>query len=152
MSLSLVLPVEFMSLVLPVEFMSLVLPVEFMSLVCTRMPGESCCSLCDVSWVLINSLVYWFLHRHCGPCSVPDCQSLCCCVFLTCLCCCSCQCCSLFVWSGQGLVMNRAFSEMKFKTCPTESFAHEQFKKCGVGHYWDQAFSGAVLETAGDDW
>lgn len=48
-------------------------------------------------------------------------------------------------------MQSRAFSEMKFKMCPTESFAHEQFKKCGVGHYWDLAYSGAVLETAGDD-
>lgn len=55
----------------------------------------------------------------------------------------------VLVW--EGTVKTRAFSEMKFKTCPTESFAHEQFKKCGVGHYWDLAFSGAVLETAGED-
>lgn len=55
----------------------------------------------------------------------------------------------VLVW--EGTVLTRAFAEMKFKTCPTESFANEQFKKCGVGHYWDLAFSGAVLETAGDD-
>ncbi|XP_046561632.1 LOW QUALITY PROTEIN: U4/U6 small nuclear ribonucleoprotein Prp3-like [Haliotis rubra] len=44
-----------------------------------------------------------------------------------------------------------AFSEMKFKLCPTESFAREQFRKCGVEHYWDLAFSGAVLEAAGEE-
>ncbi|XP_076447433.1 U4/U6 small nuclear ribonucleoprotein Prp3-like [Babylonia areolata] len=55
----------------------------------------------------------------------------------------------VLVW--EGVVKSRTFSEMKFKTCPTVSFAHEQFNKLGVGHYWDQAFSGAVLETAADD-
>ena len=43
------------------------------------------------------------------------------------------------------------FREMKFKACPTESFAREQFKKMNVEHYWDLAYSKSVLETAGED-
>ena len=46
---------------------------------------------------------------------------------------------------------NRAFGEMKFKLCPTETFAREQFRKANVEHYWDLAFSGAVLESAEGD-
>ena len=49
------------------------------------------------------------------------------------------------------MAKTRAFSEMKFKMCPTQSFAREQFKKCSVEHYWDLAYSGAVLETAGEE-
>ncbi|CAC5421964.1 unnamed protein product [Mytilus coruscus] len=56
--------------------------------------------------------------------------------------------CSL-VW--EGTTKNRAFSEIKFKVCPTEAFAREQFKRFGVEHYWDLAYSGAVMETTGDD-
>ena len=48
----------------------------------------------------------------------------------------------------KGQVKSRAFGEMKFKLCPTESFAREQFKKAEVEHYWDLAYSGQVLETA----
>ena len=46
---------------------------------------------------------------------------------------------------------NRAFSEIKFKACPTETFAREQFRKVEVEHYWDLAYSGAVLEAAGEE-
>jgi len=53
------------------------------------------------------------------------------------------------VWEGE--VKNRAFGEMKFKACPTESFAREQFKKSSVEHYWDLSYSGSILEEAGDD-
>ncbi|KAK2194112.1 hypothetical protein NP493_2g07042 [Ridgeia piscesae] len=53
------------------------------------------------------------------------------------------------VW--EGTVKSRAFGEMKFKMCPTESFAREQFKKCGTEQYWDLAYSGAILETTGID-
>lgn len=56
--------------------------------------------------------------------------------------------CSL-VW--EGTTKNRAFTEIKFKVCPTEAFAREQFKRYGVEHYWDLAYSGAVMETTGDD-
>ena len=35
--------------------------------------------------------------------------------------------------------------------CPTESFAREQFKKAGVEHYWDLAYSTAILESTGED-
>ncbi|CAL1540677.1 unnamed protein product [Lymnaea stagnalis] len=55
----------------------------------------------------------------------------------------------VLVW--EGMVKTRSFDEMKFKTCPTESFAREQLKKQGVEHYWDLAYSGTVLELAGDD-
>ncbi|ESO99440.1 hypothetical protein LOTGIDRAFT_186812, partial [Lottia gigantea] len=49
------------------------------------------------------------------------------------------------VW--EGTVKTRSFSDIKFKACPTETFAREQFKKLGVEHYWDLAYSGAVLES-----
>ena len=48
----------------------------------------------------------------------------------------------------QGTVQNRAFGEMRFKLCPTETFAREQFKKAEVEHYWDQAYSGAIMEVS----
>lgn len=55
----------------------------------------------------------------------------------------------VLVWDG--MVQTRAFSEVRFKMCPTESFAREQFRKMGVEHYWDLAYSGSVLEAAGED-
>ena len=51
----------------------------------------------------------------------------------------------------QGTTQNRSFGEIKFKVCPTESFAREQFKKVNAEQYWDLAFSGAVLETTSED-
>lgn len=51
----------------------------------------------------------------------------------------------------QGTTKARAFGEMKFKVCPTEAFAREQFRKHSVESYWDLAFSGAVMETSGED-
>ena len=53
------------------------------------------------------------------------------------------------VW--EGMVLTRAFQEVIFKACPTERYARDQFKKHGVEHYWDLAFSGAVLESAADN-
>ncbi|BFZ13608.1 hypothetical protein BsWGS_16647 [Bradybaena similaris] len=53
------------------------------------------------------------------------------------------------VW--EGMVKTRSFDEIKFKMCPTESFAREQLKKHGVEHYWDLAYSASVLELAGED-
>lgn len=53
------------------------------------------------------------------------------------------------VW--EGMVKSRACGEMKFRTCPTETFAREQMKKQGIEHYWDLAYSGTVLETAGEE-
>jgi U4/U6 small nuclear ribonucleoprotein PRP3 len=50
--------------------------------------------------------------------------------------------------SFQGQTKERHFGEVKFKQCPSESFAREHLKKSGVEHYWDQAYSGAVLETS----
>ncbi|XP_012943717.1 U4/U6 small nuclear ribonucleoprotein Prp3 [Aplysia californica] len=55
----------------------------------------------------------------------------------------------VLVW--EGTVKTRACGEMKFRNCPTETFAREQMKKQGVEHYWDLAYSGAVLETAGEE-
>ncbi|XP_060559234.1 U4/U6 small nuclear ribonucleoprotein Prp3-like isoform X1 [Ruditapes philippinarum] len=55
----------------------------------------------------------------------------------------------VLVW--EGTAKNRAFGEMKFKMCPTEAFAREQFRKHNVESYWDLSFSGAVLETAGEE-
>ncbi|XP_052796317.1 U4/U6 small nuclear ribonucleoprotein Prp3-like [Mya arenaria] len=55
----------------------------------------------------------------------------------------------VLVW--EGTTVNRAFTEMKFKVCPTEAFAREQFRKSNVESYWDLAFSGAVLENAGEE-
>lgn len=57
----------------------------------------------------------------------------------------SCQ----LVW--EGMVRNHSFGEIKFKACPTEVFAREQFKKFGVEHYWDLAYSSSVLEATGED-
>ena len=54
-------------------------------------------------------------------------------------------------WYVQGMVRNRSFGEIKFKACPTEVFAREQFKKFGVEHYWDLAYSSSVLEATGED-
>ncbi|XP_052242082.1 U4/U6 small nuclear ribonucleoprotein Prp3-like isoform X1 [Dreissena polymorpha] len=55
----------------------------------------------------------------------------------------------VLVW--EGTTQQRAFGEMKFKVCPTEAFAREQFRKHNVESYWDLSFSGAVLETAGEE-
>ncbi|XP_013135833.1 PREDICTED: U4/U6 small nuclear ribonucleoprotein Prp3 [Papilio polytes] len=56
----------------------------------------------------------------------------------------SCQ----LVW--EGVTKHRAFGEIKFKVMPTEKQAREHFQKHGVEHYWDLAYSGAVLGTAVD--
>ena len=50
------------------------------------------------------------------------------------------------VWEGE--TKERHFGDMKFKQCPTESFAREFFRSAGVEHYWDSAYSGAVFENA----
>ena len=52
----------------------------------------------------------------------------------------------VLVWEGE--TKERHFGDVKFKQCPTESFAREFFKNAGVEHYWDYAYSGAVLENA----
>jgi len=52
----------------------------------------------------------------------------------------------VLVW--EGTTKSRSFGEMKFKVCPTENLAREHFKRGGVEHYWDLAFSGSVLEAA----
>ncbi|XP_044259581.1 U4/U6 small nuclear ribonucleoprotein Prp3 [Tribolium madens] len=54
----------------------------------------------------------------------------------------------VLVWEGTS--KQRNFGEVKFKICPTERLAREHFKKHKVEHYWDLAYSGAVLEQACD--
>nr|XP_023021766.1 U4/U6 small nuclear ribonucleoprotein Prp3 [Leptinotarsa decemlineata] len=54
----------------------------------------------------------------------------------------------VLVW--EGTTKQRNFGEVKFKVCPTERLAREHFKKHKVEHYWDLAYSGAVLEQAND--
>uniref|UniRef100_A0A1B6G9V8 U4/U6 small nuclear ribonucleoprotein Prp3 n=1 Tax=Cuerna arida TaxID=1464854 RepID=A0A1B6G9V8_9HEMI len=51
----------------------------------------------------------------------------------------------VLIW--EGVVQQRSYGEMKFKVCATEKLAREQFKKFGVEHYWDLAYSGAVLDN-----
>lgn len=53
------------------------------------------------------------------------------------------------VW--EGTTKHRSFGEMKFKACPTEALAREHFKKHGVEHYWDLAYSVSVLDGAEDN-
>ncbi|XP_038058223.1 U4/U6 small nuclear ribonucleoprotein Prp3-like [Patiria miniata] len=52
------------------------------------------------------------------------------------------------VW--RGMVKQRCFSELKFKLCPTESMAREQFRKHGVEHYWALAHGQRILEATED--
>ena len=52
----------------------------------------------------------------------------------------------VLVWEGE--TKERQFGDLKFKQAPTESFARDFFKNAGVEHYWDLAYSGAVLENA----
>lgn len=49
------------------------------------------------------------------------------------------------VWEGTS--QRRHFGEMKFKLFPMEKMAREFFQKHQVEHYWDLAYSGAVLEA-----
>ncbi|XP_072941310.1 U4/U6 small nuclear ribonucleoprotein Prp3 [Epargyreus clarus] len=50
------------------------------------------------------------------------------------------------VW--EGVAPSRAFGDIKFKVMPTEKQAREHFQKHRVEHYWDLAYSGAVLAPA----
>ncbi|GLV44248.1 Precursor RNA processing 3 [Carabus blaptoides fortunei] len=54
----------------------------------------------------------------------------------------------VLVW--EGTTKQRNFGEIKFKVCPMEKMAREHFRKHKVEHYWDLAYSGAVLEQADD--
>ena len=58
---------------------------------------------------------------------------------------------SLSTIAFQGEVTQRAFTEVRFKACPTEAFAREQFKRHGVEHYWNLAYSNSILQTSGHD-
>ncbi|CAH0730681.1 unnamed protein product, partial [Brenthis ino] len=53
------------------------------------------------------------------------------------------------VW--EGTVAKRAFGDIKFKVLPTEKQARELFQKHGVEHYWDLAYSGAVLGSGTEE-
>jgi U4/U6 small nuclear ribonucleoprotein PRP3 len=50
------------------------------------------------------------------------------------------------VW--QGVTKTRSFGEFKIKISPNESFAKELFKNHNVPHYWDLAYSSAILESS----
>lgn len=52
------------------------------------------------------------------------------------------------VW--EGMTQRRNFGEIKVKGFLMEKLAREFFQKHQVEHYWDLAFSGAVLEAAED--
>lgn len=52
------------------------------------------------------------------------------------------------VWEGTS--QRRHFGEVKFKVFPMEKMAREFFQKHQVEHYWDLAYSGAVLEASTD--
>ncbi|GLH15173.1 U4/U6 small nuclear ribonucleoprotein Prp3 [Gryllus bimaculatus] len=52
------------------------------------------------------------------------------------------------VW--EGMSKQRNFGEVIFKVCPSERLARDHFKKHNVEHYWDLAYSGAILETSQD--
>ncbi|XP_067644946.1 U4/U6 small nuclear ribonucleoprotein Prp3 [Eurosta solidaginis] len=52
------------------------------------------------------------------------------------------------VWEGTS--QRRNFGEIKFKVFTMEKMAREFFQKHQVEHYWDLAYSGAVLEASTD--
>lgn len=53
------------------------------------------------------------------------------------------------VWAG--MTQRRNFGEIKCKSFLMEKMAREFFQKHQVEHYWDLAFSGAVLEASVED-
>ncbi|XP_005180664.1 U4/U6 small nuclear ribonucleoprotein Prp3 isoform X2 [Musca domestica] len=55
----------------------------------------------------------------------------------------------VLVWEGTS--QRRHFGEIKFKVFPMEKMAREFFQKHQVEHYWDLAYSGAVLEASTDE-
>lgn len=50
------------------------------------------------------------------------------------------------VWEGS--VLDRNFGEMQFKSCPSENFARDHFKRHNVEHYWDLAYGRKLAEEA----
>lgn len=54
----------------------------------------------------------------------------------------------VMVW--EGTAQRRHFGEFKYKSFPMEKSAREFFQKHHVEHYWDLAYSGAVLEASED--
>lgn len=54
----------------------------------------------------------------------------------------------VLVW--EGMSQRRHFGEIKLKGFPMEKMAREFFQKHQVEHYWDLAYSGAVLEASED--
>lgn len=53
------------------------------------------------------------------------------------------------VWEGK--MPKRSFGEMKIRPFPMEKPIRELFQKHHCEHFWDLAYSGAILETAVDD-
>uniref|UniRef100_A0A182IZR2 Uncharacterized protein n=1 Tax=Anopheles atroparvus TaxID=41427 RepID=A0A182IZR2_ANOAO len=54
----------------------------------------------------------------------------------------------VLVWEGTN--QRRNFGEFKYKSFPLEKSARDFFQKHHVEHYWDLAYSGAVLEASED--
>uniref|UniRef100_A0A182W7Z7 Uncharacterized protein n=1 Tax=Anopheles minimus TaxID=112268 RepID=A0A182W7Z7_9DIPT len=54
----------------------------------------------------------------------------------------------VLVWEGMN--QRRNFGEFKYKSFPLEKSARDFFQKHHVEHYWDLAYSGAVLEASED--
>ncbi|XP_033207455.1 uncharacterized protein LOC117167015 [Belonocnema kinseyi] len=54
----------------------------------------------------------------------------------------------VLVWEGTS--KSRHFNDVKTKVCPIERAARDHFKKHQVEHYWDLAYSGAVLDNTDD--
>uniref|UniRef100_A0A2M4APY7 Putative u4/u6 small nuclear ribonucleoprotein n=1 Tax=Anopheles triannulatus TaxID=58253 RepID=A0A2M4APY7_9DIPT len=54
----------------------------------------------------------------------------------------------VLVW--EGTTQRRNFGEFKYKSFPLEKSARDFFQKHHVEHYWDLAYSGAVLEASED--
>ncbi|XP_053681187.1 U4/U6 small nuclear ribonucleoprotein Prp3 [Anopheles nili] len=54
----------------------------------------------------------------------------------------------VLVWEGMN--QRRSFGEFKYKSFPLEKSARDFFQKHHVEHYWDLAYSGAVLEASED--
>uniref|UniRef100_A0A182JR22 Uncharacterized protein n=1 Tax=Anopheles christyi TaxID=43041 RepID=A0A182JR22_9DIPT len=54
----------------------------------------------------------------------------------------------VLVWEGMN--QRRNFGEFKYKSFPLEKSARDFFLKHHVEHYWDLAYSGAVLEASED--
>lgn len=50
------------------------------------------------------------------------------------------------VW--EGMIKQRLFSNIIFKSSPTVTFARDFFKKHNCEHYWDIAQSDVIIESS----